>query len=673
MSLRGYLLPADDRDVRSAYSAATSLAGSHRIVYAESLDEVDHTDDVRRLAEAAAAGDQRPLLDPATYLRHGFERCVVVPNEERWPLELWEKVRGTYRSRLALRRFATRGEPWDTCFGDVMLASLLARRPVKILSATGLVAVDAEDVRALSLRDDVVVPAGQDPVAALVRLRPPEGTDDRLRAGVRGVANPAAWGIFARLDQHRDRRGRLHERYAAWSWPVIAAAIPAIVRMWLAMAIRAVSDAGGSIIAMDTDGFAALASPEGGALTLDDGRTVTVLSWAEVDGICKPFDDLDPFCDGGRFWTSEREVEGRPLHMISLGPKRYTKAIYKDGTWQVVGGTEHSLGGSVVDPPGWGERDRYGLRRWVRSVHEHVLACATGPDPGWDPPWAEVAGQPWPVLRRFQAATADALADVPDSLGLQPFGTYVRLEPDKLFGDPGAPVALDPGDDLTGWASSVSWTDAAGHQVRVGTDGPGDVDVVGRALSEFAYEWTKPSPPEDDSLVELDPRLVRRVGRGGALIDAQLADPEARPEDHLVVYTEGDAAGLVADEARRLGPRQLARLTGLSLKVAERAALGQPISPTNVERALHALIGRRDAGRRCALSGCEELVTRPNALYCTKVHADRAYRQRRRGQRAAMAPDPFSGVPTCAACGSYMRGAADTRTGLCADCAEGEP
>ena len=664
--LRGQVLGCVDADVRQAYPAAACLAGIHRVLYAEELCEVDQLDDVQELSAAAAVGDLRPFFELATYERHALTRCTVLLQGEHWPIELVEPS----GPRLVVRR-ATSREPMSMCFTAVMVASFLSGRPVRILSATGLDPVGCEDVLAIRLRGDVSVPVGEDPIAALVRLRPEKGIDDRLRDCIRGIANAGAWGVFARLDQHVEQ-STLAERYARWSWPAIAASIPAIVRMWLAMVERSVSESGGAVICRDTDGLAVVSTPHGGKAQLSDGRVIRALSWSEVEDLLRRFDVLDPFGDAGAFWSIERGTEDRPLHLLSLGRKRYTKLLSDaTGGFEVTGGTEHSLGGGVVDPPGWGERGPDGLRRWVRTVHIYTLDCATGPDPGWHAAWDVGAQQPFPVLRRFSAASPATLTEVPCALGLHPFGSFIEAEPDKLFGNPGAPVALDPGGDLASWAQ-LAWCRRDGRPVRVGTaHGPG-VDVVLRTLDDFAYAWTRPRDDDDaDDVIEIDPRLVRRVGRGGALIDAQLADPTARAEDHQVTYSEGAALTFVGEQAQRLGKRAFARLTGLPATVAERAAVGLPIAAGSVEQALLVLTGRRGTERRCSLDGCGEPVPRPNARYCSKAHADRAYRERRRKRSAVAAPDPYGTVPTCASCGAYMLGAADTGTGLCADCAEG--
>ncbi|MHB1582503.1 MAG: hypothetical protein ACYCU7_16200 [Acidimicrobiales bacterium] len=663
--LRGEVLPAVDADVRQAYPAVACLAGLHRVLFAEHLDEVDQTEEVRALAAAAAMGDWGPFLDRSTYERHALTRCLVLPQGEPWPVELEEKG----GARLVVRS-ATSTEPMAATFGDVMAASDLAGRPARIVTATGLLPRGTEQLREVPLCDDVVVPVGADPLAALVRLRPPKGTDNRRRDCIRGVTNPAAWGIFARLDQ-RWVDDTLVEQYAPWSWPVAAACVPAIVRLWLALVERAVTDAGGAVICRDTDGLALVSSADGGTVTLAGGRTVRALTWGEVDHLFARFDVLDPFGDGQPCWEVVKEVEGRPLQLLSLARKRYTRLVSNGQGLEVAGGTEHSLGGGVADPPGWDEVGAGGLRRWVRSVHEYAVARATGPDPGWQAPWDQGADQPFPVIRRYATASPGALAEVPAALGLHPFGSYLQAEPDKVVGDPGAPVALDPGDDLAHWATATRWFDRDGQRVRIGT--ARQADVVLRTLEEYAWRWAQAAPPEDHGVIEIDPRLIRRVGRGGALVDAHLADPEARPEDHQVLYSEGDAAAFVGDLARNMGKRAFARRFSLPLKTAERLALGQRPSARTVDRVRAALAEEETVSRSCALDGCEAPVGRPNARFCSKLHADRAYRARK-ATRAhvpqARPTDPYAEVPCCQCCGALMLGAADAGNGFCVECAE---
>lgn len=290
--------------------------------------------------------------------------------------------------------------------------------------------------------------------------------------------------------------------------------------------------------------------------------------------------------------------------------------------------------------------------------------------PAFEAPWDRPGKAPFPVVRRFTAASPDALASVPDELGAHPFAPLLEGQRDSLRARHcEVPVALDPGTDLDDW-ETLHWHDIYGP-VRVTVEGLGLHGVTPlQSLRDFAEAWSVPRPEEPAEVVDVRPELIRRVGRGGALIDAQLANPDARAEDFVVVYDGGDPERFVRAEARRLGPRAFARHTGLALKVAERAALSRPIADRNVRRALAALVNPA-TGRVCAIEACELPVRRPNAIYCSKAHTDRACRQRRVAASRLPDADPFAGMPTCR-CGTVLLGAAAKR-GTCSACSGKAP
>lgn len=623
-TLRGQVVPVVDADLRQAYPSAWTVLQTWEALTARHLRRVDVTEKVRSLCERVAVGDFTALHDRVTYGDFGLTISEVLPDGEPWPVERPGK-RGPRFDIVPLRS----ADPMPFAWGDVLLAAALSGRVPNILSATRLAPVGIEDgLRPVPLRDGLVVPAGEDPIPWLVRLRPEKGTgQDRLRDCIRGVANPASWGVFARLDQHRVA-GELRERVARWTWPPIAAGVPAVVRLWLAMIERQVRDLGGAVIARDTDGVAIVASPEGGDVELRDGRSVRALSWAQVDDLLRPFDKLNPFEDGKPAWSVDREHEGRPLHMLSLGPKRYILAVEREGdAYRAVGGTEHSLGGGVVDPPAMGGRDSDRRHVWTLPVAQRALDRATGGACAWTSPWDGSDGEAFPVLRRFSAGSPDALSELPKDLGAHPFGALVEGQVDKLHGDPGAPVALDPGTDLSDW-QGLDWRNGEGERVRVGVRPGPRVDVVVRVLDEWALGWCSPMAPDDMGLVEVDPHLIRRVGRGGALIDALIADPDVRPEDHQVVYDLGNPEGLIADLVQALGRRPFAATFGIPKTTVLDIAHGARPDEVTIGRVLDGLTAGRVVQRLCA--GCGEKTWRPSG-YCSPTCREAAKARRRRG------------------------------------------
>jgi len=84
--------------------------------------------------------------------------------------------------------------------------------------------------------------------------------------------------------------------------------------------------------------------------------------------------------------------------------------------------------------------------------------------------------------------------------------------------------------------------------------------------------------------ITVDPLLVRHVGRVSGVIDACM-DGRDELASHRPFYGDGDRLAAGQSEARAMGKRRSGRRTGHPLNVAERAALGGPISRTNVSRA----------------------------------------------------------------------------------------
>ena len=328
---RGAVLPVADIDIRSAYSAAFSLLDCWDTLGAAGLREVDATDELRSLAAQVAAGDLSPLYDPATYSAMGLCLAEIIYRGEYGPLELPGEP-GQQPSFHIARLFSD-GTTLPVTWSGVILSALLSGRAPEIVSATRLDPVGKEQARTLPLRGSRVVRAGEDPVAAGVRLRSAlkDQGDERLPVQLRVFLNAMSWGKSAQLDQRRvsggrGRQSRLVEVPSAWCWPPIASSVPEAPRMWLAMVERMVTDLGGVIVTRDTDGCAILSLPEGGKVTLPGGQIVHALSWSEVDELVASFDSLDPFGDGRPFWTVDRGSRDRPLHLLSLGPKRYVKA-----------------------------------------------------------------------------------------------------------------------------------------------------------------------------------------------------------------------------------------------------------------------------------------------------------------------------------------------------------
>ena len=162
-------MSVDDFDIRSAYSAGFCLTRCWDVLTAENVREVGATRELRLLAKRVAAGDFAPLFDPATYGHLGLCLAEVICHGEPWPVELPGRRPSDAPSFHVARLHCS--EPLPFSAYDVLLAALASGRVPEIVSATRLVPVGRERVRQLPLCDGLVVRAGEDPVAAGVRLR----------------------------------------------------------------------------------------------------------------------------------------------------------------------------------------------------------------------------------------------------------------------------------------------------------------------------------------------------------------------------------------------------------------------------------------------------------------------------------------------------------------------
>jgi hypothetical protein len=262
-------LPVCDIDVRSAHPTAFVLLECWKVLGASRLREVDVTAELQALARLVASGDLSPLLDPATYAQFGLTLAELRCDGEPWPVEL-PMLGEPSESRFYISesRFyiaETHSDvPLPFVWPDVLAAAARSGRVPDIVSATRLVPVGSENIRPLPLCEGVVVAPGDDPVAAGIRLRAHMGDigNDRMVTQLRLFLNSLAPGVFGRLDVVRVR-GQVIQSPAEWSWPPIASTVPAVARLWLAVADTLGTESGLAVVTRDTDGAAFTWAPHG--------------------------------------------------------------------------------------------------------------------------------------------------------------------------------------------------------------------------------------------------------------------------------------------------------------------------------------------------------------------------------------------------------------------------
>ena len=638
------LFSAVDVDVHSGYPTDYRQLGCHELRVAERYEREDVTADLRALCADLAAGKVDALLDPATWERFGATVCELRPAGETWSVHSPDR---DFPDGHAAMRPVTSSVPLPFTWCAVTLASLRAGREVDLRSAVRLVprGRQRQVVSTFPLYGGRWVRNGEDPALALVRLRDEakRRDDDRLAADLRVVVN-SLYGNAARIDQYYARQGRrevLAERVSRGSFPPIAASVTDGCRLVVGLAEHLVEKAGGTVASRDTDGLLLVSSPEGGPVTLADGRVVGAISWGALDAILARFDGLAPFGPGVPFFKAPlREHGGRPLFGTVLRVKRYALGTFENGELvELVKATEHGLGGQVADPPGLPGRGPDGQHLWTRAVAAEALRRAADPSrptiERW--PWDAEGDEPYPALQRCQVGSPEAVVDLAERYGISPapFGRYVLGLSLPPLGSAEAPpvAALDPGGDLSDWRS-LSWRAVGGREVAVTTDpAKGARAHVLRSLDDKALAWLRPRPLPHTPLVIDDARMIRTVGRGGRLIAARAAgDTETPTETLRVTYRSPDLRPVVVGRVRAMGPVAFAEAFGVPLATAKRWSNGTWLPDARWTAELVPLLGGEDR-RTCALDGCSRPID-GRRTYCCTGHAERGRKRHQRDARS---------------------------------------
>ncbi len=676
--LTGITFSAVSDDVSSCFPLVAALIGWWDLLCAKRIARRNVTAELRRVCERVAS-DSTAALDPAIWRRFGCCLVTVRPSGQAFPVEVEDRLRPDGRLEVVPLFSPDRLMHYSAL--DVIAAAADSGDVPEIVGATAYVPVSRQSGlrKRRPILPGLVASVDEDPALELVRHRrsAKDRGDTRLAAVLRVMVNSLVFGNLARFDEvlRREDRGWVRdERPGPWNCLPVASSVTAGSHLLLAAYDRMVRDRGGIVAYRDTDSVIVPASPTGGALTLTDGSTVHELSWAEHDEIREAFGGLSP-APWWPVWECQRGTSDAPLRATVFGPKRHVEAVAD----QVLELTEAGLGGSYADPSGM--RGRSGdIRSWSRAAVERELAYNHNHRDDHDnavresAPWDAGHTHPFPALRRLMVKTPEMVRLLPAPLEARPGTRYVEAS-GAIWHGPSlgrTVVALDPGGALEEWPA-LSWFDKqTGQRVQVTTEPAGTDTVVIESLAERAALWSRRPRSEPIGEVVIDADLIAYAGRVSGVIDAD-ADGLDDLRSRRTIHREARRLSAVNRAASAEGPRGFARRTGLPLRVAERAALGKPISVRNVAKALEVLGSHDPSDRRCALDGCEETVRRPNAQYCSKAHRDRAYRLRRKARANAPhgarrtpkpKPDPFEGLPTCAYCDTVLLGLAAER-GTC--------
>jgi hypothetical protein len=359
--IRRTCVPVMRLDFVSQYCTVNTLLRNWEVLTAASVDFPETTEEIRQLLCLIARNPDR-CFDRQLWPAFRFF-ALVHPSHDIF------SVRGAYndkeRDRLNIGlNYLTSEEPIWFAGPDIISSILLnggkiprisrSIRVVPVGKQAGLKSVDL-------LGKIRVDPNHDDFYKCVVEEKEAHKSDPSLKKGLKCIGNAGAYGPLVELNEQRDalevslnvfsgdhyhqQKVREQEVPGPFYFPPLASLITSGGRLLLALAEKAVADAGGTYLFEDTDSLCVLADEKGGfsrggaradlsyveSVDPREFAPVPCLSRDQVIGISQRFVSLNPYSFGGTILKVEdvNYVDNDPskgfrdLYGYAISAKRY--------------------------------------------------------------------------------------------------------------------------------------------------------------------------------------------------------------------------------------------------------------------------------------------------------------------------------------------------------------
>ena len=616
-------LPVSYVDATSMYPTVNGLLGTWDILTADTIEQVDVTDQITSLLEDPDLNDQ--CFDRAFWRDDIGLTLVEVdhPNGSLLPIRAeYDEI--ALDPGIGLNPLRYDGTLWYM-LPDAITATILTGEPTPVRRAIRLKPNGRQELKPINLRGSRIIdPNHEDPFVAFIEHRHqtkqnttlPKDERKRLDRFLKITANATGYGILARFDRRQTDKPKDITVYGPdpaftsktakpedpgpYCYPPAAANITAAARLLLAMLQRAVTDAGGNYVLCDTDSMVIVTAKQPTTLQCDmpDGTNqITPLTPNQVRQILARFEPLNPYDPDlvPDLWTQEHGSLDEPIWCYAISSKRYVlyRRTPEEGI-ELVDWTESGLG-QYLDPnnPNQPRRDDEGRSIWTREAWEWILTNGrrdTMPD------WADR-----PALTRYTLSSPNIETWFTGYNRTQPKHRQVRpasfgliahadpLVPNPSADEPARPTTTYNPDPDT-WMD-LDWYDRnTGRPIHLTTATPHDpefaqrineghvrIRTLGDVIAQFrmrpehkslAPDGT-PTSGETHGLlqhrpVESAPVLTDLIGKEANQLDERQVGLAASPDDYRSNYgNRGDRwTQLVLPILRSLGPEEVMRRSG---------------------------------------------------------------------------------------------------------------
>jgi len=434
--IRKVAMPVVYTDFRSMYPTVNSNMKLWRFVIAREIRVVDHCQEeiVQFLSELKAHPSK--LFKPETWERMpAFVK--LIPDGDILPCR--SRYNAASRDwQVGINYLHSEGDNplhglWFS-LPDVIVSVLLTRKLPKIVDAFRIEAHGIlPDLQSVKLRSAVEVdPRTQDFFKVVIEERQrlsartnlSEIEKERLDLALKVLANGASYGIYAEMiRQESDKQIKttcygidedpfvckaMHpEVPGEYCFPPLASLITGAARLMLALLEYTVTKLDSTYAMEDTDSMAIVATEDGGIVpclggplrTGDDREAVKALSWAEVQGIAKRFEALNPY-DRNAVPGSILKIENdnfdlatnkqRQIYCVAISAKRYAPFLRDERGNPILlqKGTnnkkdrwsEHGLG-HLLNPIDLESEDRKWIgRAWLNIIQKTLNFPVRAPE-----------------------------------------------------------------------------------------------------------------------------------------------------------------------------------------------------------------------------------------------------------------------------------------------------
>jgi hypothetical protein len=449
--IRNWEVPVCPVDFMSQYTTVNELLDNWSVLISKKVSFPDSTKEVRALLSNVA-------------LERCFERnswpqlrffALVRPDKDILP------VRTAYNGitqNIGIN-YLTSKEPIWFAGPDIVASILLTRKIPEIVKAIRVVPHGQQkDLNSVFLRGMVEVDAKQHSLFKhVVEQRNVNEENPALYYWLKIFASSGSYGLFVELNPNESGKTKLKvfsgeysfattskivEEPGKWFAPHIGSLITAGGRLLLAMLEKCIADVGGSYVFCDTDSAAIVSAKKRQRVSMPKGKSITALSWTEVQSIVNRFESLNPYdpelvkgsilkvhkvnCDANK--------QRRQLFGYSIAAKRYALYTKTQNDIELVEPKAHGLGYFYPpkdSPEGW----KHEIPKWIFEAWDWILRGVLGLR-RCKPSWLDL-----PVMMKLTLSTPHhALQHIAKSPLMRPHN-FMMLPQISRFG---TPEGVDP-------------------------------------------------------------------------------------------------------------------------------------------------------------------------------------------------------------------------------------